>query len=512
MLAVLVTACLCYVVFSWHWALICDSPIMHYVNFLMAHGMKPYSDITDNNLPGSYLTESVAMHLFGGGDLAWRIYEFFVLAALTAAMAVIARPYDWAAAVFASGTFVLLHGKEGPWFAGERELAMTLLVMAGYAALFTAVRRHAPGWMLPMGFCTAFAASIKPTLAPLGPLLLVVMAVVLRRRATPWVRYVALGIIGMCLALASNLGFLAWHHAGLGFLHMQQTITPYYASLLNASFPALVKGLGQPRSFLLLPAVGFVLACAQRRWTWEQWALALGAAVGLLSYFAQRKGFLHHRYLFFYFLFLLIGMELMRALRSRNWQGWMSAGLIVYVLMVIVPHSLWLIRRVKPDSDLTQTLEADLNRLGGTGRLQHQVQCLDLVYGCLNALYHLKLVENTGFTGDLLIFDPVAGPEVRSQRAAWWKDAQANPPDVLVMTNQYFQGVNTYGKLDHWPQYARYVRANYTLAVTRSFPDEFGPEFHVADPEQAHGYRIYLRNGSCLPKLDTEPAQKATGP
>lgn len=516
MLAVLLASAACYAVFTWHWMLLCDSPIMHYVNLLMTHGMKPYADISDNNLPGSYLSESLAMHLFGAGDLGWRLYEFFLLAAITTAMALITRPWDWAAGIFAGISFLLLHGKEGPWFAGERELTMSLLVLAGYAALFTATRRRSPGWMLAMGFTTAFAASIKPTVAPLGPLLLVMTAIVLHRRKLPWLRYILLGLTGMLTAAACNIGFLLQHHAWSSFLQMQRTVTPYYASLLHATFPALVTMLLQPRSFLLLPAVGLVLASAQRRWTWEQWALALGAAVGLFSYFAQRKGFLHHRYLLFLLLFLLIGIELMRALRTPNghaqswrtqswrtqsWRTWLSAALILYVLAVIVPHSLWLIHKVKPDSDLTLQLEADLNHLGGTTRLQHQVQCLDLVYGCLNALYRLQLVENTGFTGDLLVFDPANGPQVQAQRASWWQQTQQHPPAVLVMTNQYFQGENTYSKLENWPAYAHDVQTHYRLLTTRTFPDEFGPEFHVSDPTQAHGYRIYVRNKSSLPPL-----------
>lgn len=501
MIAALLAAAACYVVFSWHWMLICDSPIMHYVNFLMAHGMKPYGEITDNNLPGSYLSESLAMHVFGGGDLGWRFYEFFLLAALTGVMAVIAKPYDWAAAVFAGGLFLLLHGKEGPWFAGERELTMTVLVMTGYAAMFLAVRRGTPSWMLLMGFGTAFAASIKPTVAPLAPLLLIMVWMVLRRRAVPCRSYILYGLTGMVGAALCSFGFLFLHHAWSDFFEMQRTITPYYASLLNAPMLALLKMLGQPRSFLLIPAAGVVLAWSQRRWTWEQWALALGALIGVLSYFEQRKGFLHHRYLCFVFLFLLIGLEVMRALRGRGWQRWLSAGLIVYVLLVIVPHSVWLIHQVKGDSDLTVALEGDLNRLGGSEHLQHQVQCLDLVYGCLNALYHLQLVENTGFTGDLLIFDPADRAQVRSQRESWWKQQQAHPASVLVMTNQYFQGANTYTKLDHWPAYKRYVEQNYTLVTTRAFPDEFGREYHVEDPAQANGYRIYVRNGTPAARL-----------
>ncbi|MDQ2834404.1 MAG: hypothetical protein M3Y50_11775, partial [Acidobacteriota bacterium] len=54
---------------SLHWQVMWDTSIMHYVNFLMAHGMAPYRDIIDINMPGSYFIEGWAMHIFGGGDL-----------------------------------------------------------------------------------------------------------------------------------------------------------------------------------------------------------------------------------------------------------------------------------------------------------------------------------------------------------------------------------------------------------------------------------------------------------
>ena len=48
-------------VFSLYWPLMVDSPSMHCVTFLMDHGMKPYREITNNNMLGSYLTEAWAM-------------------------------------------------------------------------------------------------------------------------------------------------------------------------------------------------------------------------------------------------------------------------------------------------------------------------------------------------------------------------------------------------------------------------------------------------------------------
>lgn len=492
-----------YILFTRHWMMVGDSPIMHYVLFLMSHGLKPYREITDNNLPGSYITEWLAMHVFGSGDLGWRLYEFFLLGMLAFALAVIARPYDWVAGIFAAGVFLLLHGKEGVWFAVEREQVMTVLLVSGYAALFLAVRRRAPAWMLAMGFLLAFAASIKPTVAPLSLLLLVFSAIVLHRRGVRWFPYVALGLVGMFTAAAANVGYLLAHHAWDAFFYTQRVITPYYVGLAHLPLHDMLARL-LPGFLLFLVGAGTLLALGRRRqsssiWTWEQWALLLGAAMGLVSYFQQGKGFLHHRYAFVAFLLLLIGIELTQALRETGWRLAVAVAALLAVAFLYVPWSLRAIQRSRPDSLVTLGMMADLDHfsaslMGQNAALQGRVQCLDLVYGCLNALYHEGLVENTGFTGDLIIFDPDDGEARREHRATWSRLARRDPADILLMSNEYFQGENGYTRVANWPQYQRYLAANYRMAAERSFPAETLPA--STDPRIMHGYRVYVRRGS----------------
>ncbi len=344
--------------------------------------------------------------------------------------------------------------------------------------------------MLASGFCLAFAVSIKPTAVLLAPLLLLWTVFEARKTGKPSLPYLLYGAAGMALAVVANLSFLLGHRALGDFLTSQRIITSYYAALTRLPLGKLLVGLAQPRSFLLLLLAGSVVAIFGQRWNSETWALAVGAAVGLLSYLEQGKGFLHHRYLLFALVLLILGLELMRALRRGDWMRWVGVGALLYAMLLIVPHDLKVTRHIKPDSDLTLQMEADLNTLAARGDLQQRVQCLDLVYGCLNALYHLQLVENTGFTGDLLIFDPADGPAVRAHRALWWKLAQEKPADVLVVTNEYFQGSNGYGKLDHWPAYRDYLDKNYIQSIERSFPNETGV---YIDPSKANGYRIYVR-------------------
>src|ERR1700753_241266 len=75
------------VIFSWHWPLVGDASLMHYVVFLAQHGLTPYRTIVDVNLPGSYFSEAAAIYLFGHGAIAWRLYDIsLALVLLTAAV------------------------------------------------------------------------------------------------------------------------------------------------------------------------------------------------------------------------------------------------------------------------------------------------------------------------------------------------------------------------------------------------------------------------------------------
>ena len=106
----------------------------------------------------------------------------------------------------------------------------------------------------------------------------------------------------------------------------------------------------------------------------------------------------------------------------------------------------------------------------GSDSLQHNVQCLDLVNGCLTALYHLRLIQNTGTTGDLLLFSPRPGPAVDFYHDWFWRQEQAHPPDVVVLGNEwYFDYLVSGNKLDAWPRYAAYLRSNYVPVISRSF-------------------------------------------
>jgi hypothetical protein len=453
------------------WQLMWDTSIMHYVNFLMAHGMAPYRDIIDINLPGSYFIDGWAMHVFGGGDLGLRLYDFFLLGVLTASLIVISVPYDWFAGLFAGVFFLLVHGLEGPANAAQRELVMITVIMVGYAFLFTSARRQKPWLMLPFGFFIGLAASLKPTAAPLGLILLLMMTVALKKKMIVAKPYLGFGLLGLIVALLINLEFLFKYHVFGAFIATAKRLVPYYASIGDASFSALVHDL-LPRRMLVPLAVGLILALVNRsriRWeNWERLALGLGILFGAFSFVAQGKLFNHHAYAFKVFVFLWFALECTKAMRVKGWHHVAGLTAIGIVMLVVVPNYTHRVAWIVPMNEQPDALKSDLIRLGGS-TLQHQVQCLDMVDSCYSTLYRLHLLPNTGFMGDYMFFGPIGSPPLPYYRDILWNDLHKNPPKVIVLTTMWLSERSSFEKINQWPQLAAFLNTAYSLDVTRTF-------------------------------------------
>ncbi|GAC1359041.1 MAG: hypothetical protein NVSMB3_06400 [Acidobacteriaceae bacterium] len=512
--AALVGGLLYYIAVSIHWPIVWDAAVMHYISLLMDHGMKPYQDITDSNMPGTYITERLAMHLFGGGDLAWRLYDLFLCGALTLATTVIARPYDWLAGVYAGLFFTLFHGSDGPRFTGERDLVMTVLLVCALAFLLTALRRLHPVWMLPFALASGMAASIKPTSAPLAILLFVAALLLVRRRdrnlVLPLIGWTA---AGYALTAAIVFGFLFRYHALHPLLFVVRDLLPSYVSLRQLGVAELLRSI-LPHSVILILALTVLLALWNRGWNAERWLILVGVVFGAVSYFAQRKGFPYHRYPLLAFLFLFMGIEILLGLRRRGISRAVAAAALVLFTFLSEPH---LLHSMRPQSatfpiNFSERLSSDLRPLG-VDRLQGQVECYDLTYGCFSALYHLGVVQPNGITGDLLFFSPTSTPAVDYYRKLFWRLDAKRPASVLVITNQWFQESNSFEKLKAWPAFDEYLQAQYVLVLSRSFPVSDAPP-GPADPPQP-AYRIYVRKGTPLLReaiLQMHAADPASSP
>ncbi len=479
LVSLFVAAYVYFVVATYHWPILWDGQVLHYINFLIKHGMAPYREIYDMNLPGAYLIDGWQMRLFGPGDLAWRLYDFFLLGAIIVAMIVITLPYDWLAGLIAGVLFALFHAADGPGNAAQRDEIVTMLLLTGSAFLFQAVRSHRAWLLLPVGACMGLAISVKPTALPFAFALILTTLYVLKREERPIAGYLAYAILGFAIPAAVVLGFLQRWHAVGPLIDLSRRLTAFYATLMPVSKLGLFLS-SLPLSVFALVPLGLILTWMNRNQaTWEHWAIRLGIVFGFASYYLQNKGFKYHRYPFLAFVLLWLCMEFTQAIRTQKQSsrtlGWVG---LFFAAFVMLPLGIYHIRIIRYSDEYALNLQSDLTKLGGAN-LQRQVQCLDMVDGCFSALYRLGIVQNTGFTGDTLFFVPQSAPAVEHERQIFWQGLQTNPPKVFVLSDEWFNWPRGFSKINHWPEFATYLNSFYTPVQTRTFQDS--------------AYRIYVR-------------------
>ncbi|MHB1022481.1 MAG: hypothetical protein ACYC46_06585 [Acidobacteriaceae bacterium] len=501
-----------FVVRTVHWPMVGDAPLMPYVVFLMHHGMVPYTQIIDVNMPGTYFLVDAAQHLFGDGSLGWRMFDFSLMGMAALAMLAIALPYDWFAGIFAAVLFLLIHGRDGLIHLGQRDLMMAVLLLLAYAFLFLALRKNYPWAMLLFGVCAGMAATIKPTALPLAVVLLALAVFTLKRRGRAAAAYGLYGVAGLLLPLAAMVGFLLHEHALQDFWRLMQTLVPYHNSLGRIPLGHLLR-LGISSVLLPLTLLWLPVAIVQKSWQrWEGAALWMGFVFGLLSFYVQGKGFPYHRYPSEAFLLILMGIDFTRMLQAAEipyrqaLRTMAVAGLCVGVLftaptsLAIASHFDW-----KSLGYLPQ-LQTDLNNLGGA-KLSGQVQCLDTASGCTNVLYNMKLVQDTGYLYDCYLFQSKKNPVAEQYRKGFWEAIQKNPPLAFILTNQVcFDDAHSYQQLNAWPQFYNYLQANYAFRIERRPLQPVGWWRH---PAVSYGYRIYVRKDIASAPRNVNVLQRA---
>lgn len=465
-----------------------DASLMHYVVFLMHRGLIPYRDIVDVNLPGSYLAEAAAMHLFGWGSAGWRIYDFVLTLALVAAALSITAREDVFAGFFAGVLFLLIHVQDGMAQLGQRDLLIAVLLACSYAVLYRAQEQPGRGVaILLYGVLMGATVTIKPLFLPLGIALLFISARRARSRGLSSAFYLGLGFLGLILPSLLVAGWL-WSHGALPqFVQTLQGLIPFHASLGHKPAAYLLAHCAAPIAPLCVIWI-LLWACRRTPLDLERVELLVGIAVALLAYFAQGKGYPYHRYPLLALLLMLMGKDLSEALADRRWTKSLAAVGLAYACLLIAPRAAWQVRSFSPATPFETTLAHDLQRQGIP--LSGHVQCLDTFGGCINTLYNLRVVQSTGFLYDCYLFEPIRSPAVDAYRASFWAAYLRAKPEVIVLTSQYCFGPDSFRKLDAWPQLRDELSRSYNQASEWHSPQ---PQHWWARREMPSQYRIYVR-------------------
>jgi hypothetical protein len=517
---------LLYFVWSWRWPLVGDASLIHYIGWLIERGWAPYRQLGDMNMPGSYLIELAAMHLFGMGDLAWRLFDFAMMGAAGASIFVITRRTGaaqadgWLAGLFAACLFILVHGRDGLAEGGQRDLTMAVCLIVATAFLFVAMRRDWQWAAAAFGFFSGVALTIKPTALPLTVAQLLLAVYVLRGRGgqgeSPnryWLRYAVAAIVGYLVAPGCALVFLLRERALAAFFANLHGLVLYYSGLGHRPLGFLLLHSVSPLLPLVMLWLG-VLALHQAHpsmnggeragmdWErvalgWERAALGCGALFGLVSYLVQARGFPYYRYTLLIFLLPLMAVDFTRAsqtqisaLRRSKAARWLALAALCFGGFFLAPQSDVLMHRYRWwETDFISSLEQNLDGLGGE-RLSGHIQCIDTISGCGNVLYRMRLEPTNGLLVDFPLFGADDVLFVRQTRERFFSAMNASLPQVLVVSSAlYVDGPGDYSKLDRWPAFKAFLAEDYALET------EWSPTRNArwwSREETPASYRIYV--------------------
>ena len=481
------------VLYARTWPIVHDAAILHYVVFMIGSGRAPYTHMVEMNLPGALMSEWFGMHVFGAGAVGlWRWDTSMGLLAVAGGAWIAgggARVAGMAGALFTWA----LHLNDAAFNTAERDWLIAALWLIAIACTAEAVERRDARWMFGCFAAAVWCCAIKP-FAVLLPVVLLGVALWQMRDRWRGVLWWSLG--GALLpVLATVLYFAHWHGAFPAFVHTERTLGAWYGTLNRATWHRMLFGV---LLYPVLAALLLVLYLFVRMRGWmhlRELLLALGAASGLLMYFAQQKGYAYHVY-----PFVLCAAVLGFVLAQRAWtdrwtprgfRGWdvrLAAVLFVFLCAVRLPVKFWRNRDNAAYPYGTQeALIADLNSLGGHA-LSGQIQCLDMTLGgCIGAEYDLRLVQTTGFVNDHILFPypQSASPVLLEYQQRFLREMAADPPRVIVLTahNWPNQDDRNLTKLERWPEFAQWIHANYRVDRT-----------HLATTaKHTASYRIYVR-------------------
>ncbi len=479
-----------FVAVSARWPLVGDATYLHYAVLLMRHGMRPYADIVDMNLPGAYLLEAGVMRVFGAGSAGWRVWDLLLLVVAGRAMTYLLRAKGWAAGVVAAGLFALLHGQDGVIMAGERDFAVAVLLLAAMALLVRGVRASEGSWCwVGFGVLVGWAVTVKPTAGLVLLAAVVWMVMELRRRGAAWMGAVGLAGAGLLVPVVAQ-GVWLWRWGAVwAFGEALMGIVPYHAGLGHRPIAYLLAHSVSPIGVLVgawvMGAAGLSFH-SRRGWGGaERGLLLLCAAGGWVSYVAQAKGFSYQRYPFLVFLLVVMVGDLHDAAAERGWVRWTGvAGLVA----VAVFAGLFVRRLVTFDRrEPARPLVADLEALGGKAL---RVQCMDTAGPCIDAMYASGRVQATGFVYDCYLLDGRSAV-VEGLRRRFWEQVARGRPEVFVVTDSVcYDQPRGFGKYAGWPEFSEYLNRNYVLREERQ-PVEV--QRYWSRGTRPFAYRVYVR-------------------
>jgi len=452
-------ACL-HLIVSMRWGMELDTAILHYIAFLISeHDYRPYQDIFDINMPGSYLVHIAIGKLLGYSDSGFRLANVFWLLCITSITWLIMARISRMAAFAACSIFVIFYVGGGPTLTLQRDLIGTLPIAIAVYLLLKAHTSRQPFWMpLLVGFCCGTAMMIKPHMLVALPVALLFPALVKHGADIFALSSVKqLGKNCAFLALGAGLAiapcFLwAISKGGAGaFLEMFSEFVPLYAQIdggLQVTeekryFSAWSERFFQfgDRGILALTGLFGIIAAlfgGSSQATRHTALLTLAMLLAFSLYvMVPNKYWTYHWTPFLYFSCLASGL-IFRPFTPGKYSA--TRRLVGFGLFVFAVSSVSL-----PLNSVSRQLSADWVHLPNKGRVEHladylernlkpgeYIQPLDWGSDSLHAMLKAKVKIATPFIYDFQFYHHVSNPYIQDLRKRFIKNLNSNPPKFVI--------------------------------------------------------------------------------
>ena len=257
-----------------------------------------YRNAGDVNMPGEPLLHMVSMSIFGNHSWSYRLLDFLLLIAFSAAVPLLLRRYfgDLLGSLF-FGFYLISYTTSGYWMSGQRDLLATHLVFVAGLTYLRRVEGGSRGWLVLSSMILAAAALLKPTFLAAAPLILIA--------GLPYRRQGLRGLIAdiavMAVVGASALGSVALAGWATDSLRAWFEMTVSYSSVnytgrmdAKAIVESIISTAARSWQWYMVMALAGLVCWMSEFWKAPLAMLLVTAATVLVSTFTQRKGFGYH--------------------------------------------------------------------------------------------------------------------------------------------------------------------------------------------------------------------------
>ncbi len=447
---------------SLRWPVLQDVPILLYEGFLLHdEGLVPYRDFFDVNAPGTILLFSSIHQLTAGSQLACRLLDLSVLAAIAALTALALRRHGYRTGILAAASFCLLYLSTGPENSLQREY-LCLLPLAASLALIFGLPEGMPSRLYPFFLCGMLAglvATIKPPLVLCWLPLLAYAGTMLLGEAKQWRKLVKPALFCAFGGLLPIFFVVLWLYLSDALAAYIDIARNYYPLYTRIDGNGMIQQAGLAgwikRYFLMttpilagpLAIVAFLGVAAgwnlEDKKLWGQnAALAVLVLCALIYVPVSGKFWFYHKIPIFYAMSLCAGIAFSRALPVPERAPRLRALTLMLALVASLPFApfaihfmLWKDGKtyLAPDNQVAQMV--DYLRRHTTP--EDTIAPLDTSTGALNALYQVRRPLYGRFLNDFHFYHDGTTPYIDQLRREFLAQFRDGKPSVLLQCTSW---------------------------------------------------------------------------